>query len=202
MTTTEIIKFNVLLVENDQAKAEQLISALGRDNYDIIHVNHGQLSLLQQVKKQSPDILILDIESPERDAIDSLTLINNTNSKSIDMFSQQDDKEVIHNLVRAGVSAYICGSVDSQRVGALLNTAMARFNEHQQLNINCDKNHQLFIDKKLIEQAKEWFMKRKGITAEEAYNAIGKMALRNNQNIDEVAKNIITVAKMLDNSLC
>ncbi|GHE83348.1 ANTAR domain-containing response regulator [Thalassotalea profundi] len=210
MTTTDNAKFNVLLVENDPAKSNQLIKALGSNNYDIVHVNqeqllqeqkaHGKKSLLEYVEQEAPDILILDIESPDRDVIDSLTLLDNTSLMPIVMFSDQTDTRVINSLIKAGVSAYICGSVDSRRIGSLLNIAMIRFNENQKQANRKISHPRLITDPKIIEQATQELIQLKGITAKEAYLVINKTAMSNNQSIEDVAKNIISLAKMLGNS--
>ena len=131
MTTTEITKFSLLLVENDLAKADQLIKALGNKNHDIVHVIEGHVSLAQRVKQQSPDILILDIESPERDVIDSLSQCNYFRLKSIALFSMMENREIITHLVKLGLTAYISDVVNVQEVLRYLHQAILQFIDNE-----------------------------------------------------------------------
>ena len=196
MTTTEITKFSLLLVENDLAKADQLIKALGNENHDIVHVIEGHVSLAQRVKQQSPDILILDIESPERDVIDSLSQCNYFRLKSIALFSMMENREIITHLVKLGLTAYISDVDNVQEVLRYLHQAILQFIDNE------NKLKLKVKEQELIVRATECFMRLKGISAEEALKKINKMVNNQNQNIENVSRSIIALGKMYDSPLC
>lgn len=191
----------ILLIEDDKHKAQLLINALSSSHYSIEHVVNTGISLLKEVERLQPDLIIIDIESPNRDMLDSLHFISDANPKPIVMFAEQDSQQHVSELIKAGVSAYVSGGVDSARLKSILDTAVARFSEYQQLKKELKQTKQKLSNQKHIEKAKIWLMETKSITEQEAYHRIRKMAMDNSQKIEDVAKNILSLAQMLEKSL-
>ncbi|WP_448211510.1 ANTAR domain-containing response regulator [Colwellia sp. MEBiC06753] len=193
-------ELSVLLIENNKLKAQALIEALDSSQYCIKHVATTGMSLLKQVEALQPDIIIIDIESPSRDILDSLSVISDANPKPVVMFSQQGDSEVIKQSVKSGVSAYIAGGVNIERVRSILDTALARFSEFQSLKQELVKTKQKLSSQRAVDQAKTWLMESQKLTEHQAYQRIRKMAMDNGQKIEDVAQNIISFAQMLEKS--
>lgn len=196
MTTDHIIK--VLLIENDDAKAQAVMVALGKQKYDITHVSDGGLALLKVVDMNQPDLIIMDVESPDRDIVESLDQMSLINPKPVVMFSEQGDAAMIQSLVKSGVSAYIVGDVDPARVKSIVDIAIARFTEYQQLKNELLEAKKQLSSQKTIEQAKIWLMETKRLSEKNAYHRMRKLAMDNGQTIEDVAKNMLSVAAMLN----
>ena len=192
-------KLNVLLVENDHNKAKELAKALNHSNYCVQHISHSGISLLKEVEHIQPDVIIIDIESPDRDMLESLNHISKTSPRPIVMFAEhEEDTETINQLVKYGVSAYVVGDVNKVRVKSVLDIAVARFKEHQSLKKELEATKQKLSGQKNIEKAKRWLMDTKNLSETDAYHSIRKMAMDNSQKMDDVAKNILSLAAMLE----
>ncbi len=192
-------RLNVLLIESNQKTSEQLSFALNDSNYRIDHISHAGISLLQEVEKIKPDIIIIDIDSPDRDMLESLNHISRVAPRPIVMFAEhEEDSATINLLIKYGVSAYVVGDVNKVRVKSVLDIAMARFKETQVLRSELEQTKQKLSSQKNVEQAKRWLMKTKDISETEAYHSIRKMAMNNSQKMDDVAKNILSLANVLD----
>lgn len=190
----------VLLIEDDQDKANAFIEVLDNTNYVIKHISKSSIPLLVVVERMQPDVIIMDIEAPDRDVLDSLNIISVDNPKPIVMFSEQGDTEMINQLIKSGVSAYMVGDVAINRVRSILDTAIARFSEYQQLKQELAKTKEKLTHQKTIEQAKIWLMQTKELSEKDAYHSIRKMAMDNGQKLEDVAKNILSLAQMLETS--
>jgi response regulator NasT len=193
-------KFKVLLVENNKVKAEELTTALDDSNYRIEHISNTGISLLKEVENIQPDLIIIDIESPDRDMLESLFQISQSAPKPIVMFSEQEDQQVINQLVKSGVSAYVVGDVNRVRVKSVLDIAMVRFTEYQGLKKELEDTKQKLTSQKNVEKAKRWLMEYKHLSEADAYHSIRKMAMDNSQKMDDVAKNILSMAAMFEAS--
>lgn len=192
-------RLNVLLIENNKKASEQLNFALNDSNYCIDNISHVGISLLHEVERIQPDIIIIDIDSPDRDMLESLNHISRTAPRPIVMFAEhEEDSETINLLVKYGVSAYVVGDINKVRVKSVLDIAMARFNESQILKNELAETKQKLNSQKNVEKAKRWLMKTKDISETEAYHSIRKMAMNNSQKMDDVAKNILSLANVLD----
>ena len=153
----------------------------------------------QNNKKIKSAKIIIDIESPDRDMLESLNLISKTSPRPIVMFAEhEEDTETINQLVKYGVSAYVVGDVNKVRVKSVLDIVVARFKVHQSLKKELEATKQKLSGQKNIEKAKRWLMDTKNLSETDAYHSIRKMAMDNSQKMDDVAKNILSLAAMLE----
>ncbi|WP_394173504.1 ANTAR domain-containing response regulator [Thalassotalea litorea] len=190
----------LLLVDYNSHKTHILSEAFDNEHYQIEWASASGMPLLHRVRESKPDIIIIDIESPDRDMLDSLNMLSATAPKPVVMFSEDQNSQVITELVKAGVSAYITGGVDTQRVRSIIDIALARFKEHQNLKQELADTKQKLSSQKVIEQAKIWLMENKHCSEKQAYHHIRKIAMDNSQKMEDVARNILSLANMLGGS--
>jgi response regulator NasT len=187
----------VLLAEINHAKAKVLMNVLINEQYDIYHVAHSGVPLLRDVKQLNPDVIIIDIESPNRDMLENLNKISQFAPKPIVVFSEQQcANTTINQMVKSGVSAYVVGEVNQTRVKSIIDVAIARFELFQGLKQELADTKQKLSSQKSIDKAKRWLMETKQLSEIDAYHFIRKIAMDNSQKMDDVAKNIISVASI------
>jgi len=190
-------KLKVLLAENNHVKAKALIGILTNTDYDIYHIARSGVPLLKEVEQLNPDVIIIDIESPDRDMLENLNQISQFSPKPIVVFSeQQNTNTTINQMVKSGVSAYVVGEVNQERVKSIVDVAIARFRLFQGLKQELAETKQKLSSQKNIEQAKRWLMDTKQLSETDAYHFIRKIAMDNSQKMDDVAKNILSVASI------
>ncbi|MBA6341110.1 ANTAR domain-containing protein [Colwellia sp. MB02u-10] len=187
----------VLLAEINHAKAKVLMSVLINEQYDIYHVAHSGVPLLRDVEQLNPDVIIIDIESPNRDMLENLNKISQFAPKPIVVFSEQQcANTTINQMVKSGVSAYVVGEVNQTRVKSIIDVAIARFELFQGLKQELADTKQKLSSQKSIDKAKRWLMETKQLSEIDAYHFIRKIAMDNSQKMDDVAKNILAVASI------
>lgn len=186
-------KLSILLIDDNQSRANQLIIALKNSRYEVSHLLSSGAYLLKHVDELKPDMVVIDIESPDRDILDSLHTLSSFNPKPIVMFSEQEDSETITRTVKSGVSAYVCGNADPTRVRAILDAALARFEDYQSVKQELVSTKQELESKKVIDTAKRLLMKTRNMSENEAFHALRKMAMDTGQKLEEVAKTLIAV---------
>jgi response regulator NasT len=190
-------KLKVLLAENNHVKAKALIGILTNTDYDIYHIARSGVPLLKEVEQLNPDVIIIDIESPDRDMLENLNQISQFAPKPIVVFSeQQNTNTTINQMVKSGVSAYVVGEVNQERVKSIVDVAIARFGLFQGLKQELAETKQKLSSQKNIEKAKRWLMDTKQLSETDAYHFIRKIAMDNSQKMDDVAKNILSVASI------
>lgn len=186
-------QYRILLVDENVERADAFKDALSNTRYSIVHLQSPAINLLKQVDELQPDIIVIDIESPSRDILESLHTMSHFAPKPVVMFSDEQDTEVINQSVRSGVSAYVVGDADPSRVRSILDAAVARFTEYQRLKQELDNTKQELVSRKVIEQAKVLLMEQRGLTEKEAYGALRKMAMDAGQKMEDIAKTLISV---------
>lgn len=182
----------ILLIDENRQRAESLTSALNNSRYKISHLANPDMPLLKQVDQIQPDIIVIDIESPSRDILESLSTISHYSPKPVVMFSGEKDTDTINQYIESGVSAYVVGDLQAERVKPILDAAVARFREFQKLKVELSDTKQQLASRNLIDQAKRLLMKKKNLLEDDAFKAMRKTAMDTGQKLDDVAKTLIS----------
>ncbi len=187
----------ILLVDENPDRAAWLDEALRGHGYDLVAQVLPNMLTAAKVRDTSPDVIIVDIESPSRDTIESMRQINAEQPRPIVMFVDQSDEGNIQQAMQAGVSAYIIDGLDPKRVKQILDVAIARFREFQALRDELKKTKDTLADRKLIDRAKAILMRERGLTEEAAHAALQRLAMDRQQRLGEVAEALIAFAGVL-----
>lgn len=187
----------VMLVDDTPTQSAILEQALLDQGLTVVCRLESAQSLIKNVEIHQPDIIIMDLESPDRDTLENMTVLNQHNPKPVIMFSEEDDSKIITQAIQAGASAYIVDGLNPHRVKPILDVAIARFREHQALRKELKQTRDQLADRKIIDKAKGLLMKTKGLDEEQAYHAMRKMAMDQSKPLVEIAQNILSVMELL-----
>ena len=191
--TAVIAELRILLIDENRQRAESLTSALNNSRYKISHLASPNISLLKQVDEIQPDIIVIDIESPSRDILESVSTLSNYNPKPVVMFSADQNTDTINQYIESGVSAYVVGDIQTERVKPILDAAVARFRAFQKLKEELSDTKQQLVSRNLIDQAKRLLMKKKNLSEDNAFKAMRKTAMDTGQKLEDVAKTLISL---------
>jgi two-component system, response regulator / RNA-binding antiterminator len=187
----------VLLVDEEPGRAAILERALLDAGYVLVSRLSSADRLAEHVAVSQPDIVIVDIDSPDRDCLENMAVLSRSNPKPVIMFSDEDDEDTIASAIKAGVSAYVADGMNPDRVRPIVQVAVARFREFQALRNELQKTRDQLADRKLIDKAKGLLMKHRKFNEDEAYHAMRKLAMERNQRLVDTARNVIEVFEML-----
>src|SRR5690606_41365595 len=96
----------VLLVNDADKPIAELSQALAEGGCEVLaHVSSA--GLLRAVRDQQPDVVILDVESPSRDTLEQLAMLDRHAPRPVVMFSADGDERLIRQALGAGVAAYV-----------------------------------------------------------------------------------------------
>lgn len=166
--------------------------------FNVISAIPSCTGLLFQMEQHQPDIILIDLDSPDRDVLDSLTIINTHNPKPVVMFSREDDPDFISKAVQSGVTAYQLDSINPAKVKPVIDLAMAQFKAFQSLREELDSAKTQLADRKIIERAKGLLMRIHKVDEEDAYATLRSLAMENNQRLAATAQSVVT---MLEKSI-
>jgi len=188
----------VILIDQTSGRSAILDQALRDAGHDVIARLNADEDILARVRATRPDIVLIDMESPDRDTLEHLRTINQDQPRPIVMFAENSDEETIEAAIRAGVSAYVIDGIDPKRLRSIMQVAIARFREYQALRRELDETRTRLAERKLIDKAKGLLMQKKNLSEEQAYQSLRKLAMDRNQRVGEVARNLIAVMELLD----
>jgi two-component system, response regulator / RNA-binding antiterminator len=187
----------VLIVDESPERAEIVQEGLKDLGCEIVGRVAGRVGLAEVVAASNPDVIVIDVESPDRDILEDMRTLNRLQPRPVVMFAHDGDTEKIRAAIDAGVSAYIVDGLSSSRVRPIVEVAMARFRQYQALREELDQAKSSLEERKVVERAKGILMRKKGLGEAEAYESLRKMAMSSNQRLIEVARKVIDVAELI-----
>lgn len=187
----------VMLIDECPDRAAILEQALRDAGYAVVARCGPREDVPARVAESQPDVIVIDMQSPDRDILEDMGAISRAGPRPIVMFAADGDSTVIQAAVRAGVSAYVVDGLSEGRVRPIVEVAIARFREFQALRTELARAQNDLAERKEIEKAKGLLMARKGMSEHQAYGALRKMAMDRNQRLIEVARSVIMAAELL-----
>ncbi len=187
----------ILLIDEDAARVTALREGLADSGYETVGVASLTDDLVAKVRDLAPDLIIVDMESPSRDTLEDMRRITADRPRPIVMFVDQSEDNVTAEAMRMGVSAYVIDGLNPGRVKPIIDVAVARFAEHQKLRAELDQAKMDLADRKAIERAKGALMKSRGLTEDQAYRLMQKLAMDQNQRLVDVARTVMALAQVL-----
>ncbi|MCV2402319.1 ANTAR domain-containing protein [Marinomonas sp. C2222] len=197
MSPPPVKELTVMLVDDEPARAAIVEQAMKDSGYRVIRKLENAKYLTEAVNQFQPDMVIIDIESPDRDVLENMSRLTQDNPRPIVMFAEEDDSRHVEAAIRAGVSAYVVDGVNSSSVKAIMQVAIARFREFHALRSELESVKTQLEDRKLIDKAKGLIMKHQKCDEPAAYQALRKLAMDRSQRMTDVARNIISVMELM-----
>jgi response regulator NasT len=187
----------VMLVDDNPERTDWLMTTLREAGYDVVAHMDSAINLLAHVRRVKPDVIIIDSDSPDRDTLEHICMVTRDDPRPIVMFTQDADRALMHEALKAGVHAYVVDGLSAERVRPVVNVALARFDQWQALRQELGEAQSGLAERKVIERAKGILMKQRRCDEEESYRLLRKAAMDKNQRLVQVAENIVEMAKLL-----
>lgn len=188
----------VLLVDSLHSRSSILEKALLDNDYQIVEKISDISGLVYAVERHQPDFMVLGMDLPDQRVLDEMIRLKDRYPLPVIVFAEKDTPQIIEQVVRVGVSAFIVDDIQAQRFPSIINVAIARFKAQQGLVKELEKTKTKLAERKVLEKAKGLLMKQKGLSEEEAYSSLRKMAMDKGQPIVSVAESIIDVFRLLE----
>lgn len=191
------MSLRVILVDDEKERALLVRDALTADGFDVAGIFGTGADLPHQVQALNADVIIVDLDSPDRDTLESMRQVTFEHLRPVVMFAQDGNAETIRAAIEAGVSAYVVDGLTPERVRPVVDVAIARFAQFQELRAELDKAKTTLAERKLVEKAKGILMKRRHCGEDDAYRLMRKMAMDQKVRLVDVANKVIEAAELL-----
>ena len=187
----------VIVVDDERNRAASVKDALTAEGFTVVAVLGSGAGLTAKVAELAADVIICDIDSPDRDILEDMRRVSVEQGRPVVMFAQDGKPETIKAAVEAGVSAYVVDGLKPDRVRPIIDVAIARFAQFQDLRSQLDKAKSTLAERKQIEKAKGILMKRRQLDEPEAYALLRRMAMDQKARLIDVANKIIDAHDLL-----
>lgn len=187
----------LILVDDDSDRAALVEGSLQQAGFNVVAVLPTASGLLFQMAQQNPDVVIIALDSPDRDVLESLSIASCHNPRPVVMFSDSGDQSFIAAAIRAGVTAYQVEDINPSRAKAAIDVARAQFSAFDNLQQELERTRRELAARKTVDRAKGLLMSRHQVSEEKAYSTLRKLAMNSNSSLADTADKVIT---MLENT--
>lgn len=187
----------ILVIDENAIRAsiiEEGLNEAGHVNVKVIHEMQGVARLIETM---DPDVIIIDIENPNRDMMEHMFQLTRMISRPIAMFVDRSDSAAIEAAVDAGVSAYVVDGLKKERIKPILDMAVSRFNAFSRLQRELAEARNALEERKVIERAKGILMKMRGLNEEQAFALLRQTAMNEKKKLADIAQSVVTAAGLL-----
>ena len=176
----------VLLVDSDEARARALEEKLS--GFAQV-VRADAAGMAEAVERARPDLVIVDMELPDRDALEDIRAVSG--ASPVVMFAGTDDPGFAQDAIAAGVCSYNLSRVALEDVRPILSSAIALFRRYRHVETELAAARALLGERRLIERAKAILMKNSKMTEPEAYRWLQKKAMNESRKLAAVVADFV-----------
>jgi response regulator NasT len=187
----------VLVIDENRIRAAIIEAGLREAGYQHVTVIHDVTGIARRIAEIEPDVIVIDLENPNRDMLENMFQLSRAVKRPIAMFVDRSDQASIEAAVDAGVSAYVVDGLRQERVKPILDMAVSRFNAFSRMARELEEVRGELEGRKMVDRAKGILMKSRGLSEEAAYTLLRKTAMNQNRKISDIAQSLVTAAGLL-----
>ncbi|ACK52650.1 response regulator receiver and ANTAR domain protein [Methylocella silvestris BL2] len=181
------MSLKILLIDTDSERAEALEKKFSEAGFvDVARAPSGG-DLIAAVERLLPDLIIIDMALPDRDALEDLRHLSANAPRPIVMFSDEDDPAFVGEAIAAGVCSYNLSGVANREVKPIVASAIALFQRYRHVESELAAAKAQLDERRLIERAKAALMRGRKMTEPEAYRWLQRKAMNENSKLFLVA---------------
>ena len=188
---------SILVIDENRIRAAVIEAGLRDAGHERVMLIHDVTGIAARIAELEPDVIVIDLENPNRDMLENMFQLSRAVKRPIAMFVDRSDRASIEAAVEAGVSAYIVDGLRQERVKPILDMAVSRFNAFSRMARELEEARGELQSRKQVDKAKRILMQSRGLSEEAAYALLRKTAMNQNRKISEIADSLITAAGLL-----
>ncbi len=164
---------------------------------DVVDLVTAPGELGSVIARQAPELLLIDCDQPTPELLAQLGQAQASQPRPVLLVAEQMTPAQMRAALQAGASALQLAGLPPQRLGALLQLALARFEHDQALLRELRHAQTQLADRKLVERARGILMREQGLDEEAAFQRLRQLAMDGGQTMAAVATRLIDAAELL-----
>jgi response regulator NasT len=185
------MSLKILLVDSEPERARSLERTLAAAGFTEIMRAEAGVDLVDTVRRLAPDLVVIDMALPDRDALEGVRALSANAPKPIVMFSDKDDPAFVEDAIASGVCSYNLAGVSNRDMKAIVASAVTLFNRYSRVETELAAANAQLKERQTIERAKAFLMASLKMNEPQAYRWLRNKAMNENRRIAQVAAELI-----------
>ncbi len=179
----------ILLVDSNTNRARALEEQLSKSGFAEILRASGGPDLAATVERVRPDLIIIDMALPDRDALEGIRSVASDHPTVV--FAGGDDAAFAEEAIAAGVCSYNLSGMAFQDVKPIMTSAIALFRRYRQVETELAAAKALLEERRLLERAKALLMQGRKMSEPEAYRWLQQRAMNQNRKLGQIVAEFV-----------
>lgn len=196
---------NIALIYDNLKYQNETAILLDEAGFTVNLTFSTQSPWFEAINKNKPGILVISISTPDKELLQQLNNFKQQVICPVIVLANEAEIDITEQVILAGADSCVTGDISAERLKSLLQINLARFKvtrgqikEIQDLNKSIESLESRLNDRKDIERAKGLLMTSYSMNENDAYNALRTMAMDSGSKLGEVARNLISMSKVLN----
>ncbi len=181
----------ILVIDDDDARGDVLQRGLADGGFTNVVRARRMADPLATVAEVDPDVILIDLENPQRDVVDQMFRMTSEVKRPVALFVDRSDQETTMAAIRAGVSAYVVDGLREDRIRPIVELAISRFEVFRDLATRAEDAEAKLEARKVVDRAKSILMKRRNLSEDAAYRLLQSKARSANRRLVDIAASVI-----------
>jgi response regulator NasT len=181
----------VVIAEDEALIRLDLRETLEEEGYEVVGETGRGDEVVELVRKQRPDLAILDIKMPGEDGLSAAAKITSERLAAVLVLTAFSQRELVDRAREAGALAYLVKPFQRNDLLPAMELAMGRFEEMRALEAENKSLEERLASQKLVERAKGVLMDTLDMKENEAFRWVQRTAMDKRCTMKEVAEKVI-----------
>ena len=146
--------YRVVIGDDESIIRMDLAEMLEDAGHQVVGEAADGVEALALVRRENPDIVILDIKMPRLDGIHAARMIAHEQLAPVLLLTAYSQKDIIDKATDSGVLGYLVKPVSPTNLFPAIEVAIAQFKRQQEMNKQLDQMNEEIETRKVVERAR------------------------------------------------
>ena len=185
----------VLVAEDEVLIRVDIVETLEEAGHAVVGQAGDGEQAVKLARELAPDLVVMDVKMPRMDGVAAARRISEEGSSAVLMLTAFSDRELVDEAAEAGTIGYLVKPFQPPQLLAAVRVALARADEHRELQQSVADLEAKLAARKLIERAKGKLMEQFGLTEDQAFTRMRRAAMDRQLPLVEIAKRVVEAAQ-------
>jgi len=181
----------VVIAEDEAIVRLDLKEILEEEGYEVVGETGRGDEAVEFVRRQRPDLAILDIKMPGADGLTAAREITGDRLAAVLILTAFSQRDLIEQARNAGALAYLVKPFQKSELLPAIDIALGRFKEMTALEEQVRNLEERLEVRKVVERAKGILMDDCGMAEHQAFTWIQQSAMNERVRMDVVARRVV-----------
>lgn len=189
--------YRIVIGDDESIIRMDLCEMLEDAGHTVVGEAADGLEALELVRKEKPDIVLLDIKMPRLDGIHAARMIGHEGLAPVLLLTAYSQDDMVDKAKDSGVLGYLVKPVSPVNLFPAIEIAIAQFARQREAARQLEEMNDRIETRKAVDRAKGCLMDLYHISEDEAYRRLQQYSMKNRKPLKTVAESVIAGAEKI-----